>query len=646
MLTRACELEHVVSCVYLFAAYSLKTDASEGGLTPEQAALTRSWKQRLLKVSREEMLHLAQLTNVLTAIGGAPHFQRPNFPMRRSWSQLSAHVSLEPFSEAALERFMDIEMPEPGILSREEQAAADEVRRRVLERLQVIEPHEAHRAPLGTPFDVDYATQGEFYHKIISGFDRFPREELFTGPPEAQAKARHLDFGGQMFTVVDANSARDAVEMVIEQGEAPSAAHPDAHFWVFRAIHAEYLQAVQQAAARGERFEPVRPVVANPMTRFNADPAGGMLITDPLTHQIADLFNIGYDTMLLMLMRFFAHTEESEAELERLAEATLRLMTNVLAPLGEALTKMPVAPNGPLAERTAGPGFGYNRDIQLLPHKRSSWIFFAERLHNLAGTLTHLWTTQGENLPPEVEAAVAGLQALAIRFAPADRTWNAAAQLAEFRAIAKDRTVGIRPLPNGPLIVSGLETFENSRGEALPVSAEIALCRCGHSKHKPYCDGTHSTIGFTGANPEQRTPDEVDDYAGKEITIHFNRLQCASALECVNGLPAVFKERGKPWITPDNATAQEIMTVIRRCPSGALRYTVDGATGPERDEPPRIHIRHNGPLEISGSVALNTPTWCEGATRQYYTLCRCGASRNKPFCDASHWRIKFIDEGN
>ena len=136
MLTRACELEHTVSCVYLFAAYSLKTDASEGGLTPAQAAMTRRWKHQLIKVSREEMLHLAQLTNVLTAIGGAPHFQRPNFPLRRSWSQLSAHVSLDPFSEAALEHFMDIEMPEPGILSGDEQAAAEDIHRNVLARLQ------------------------------------------------------------------------------------------------------------------------------------------------------------------------------------------------------------------------------------------------------------------------------------------------------------------------------------------------------------------------------------------------------------------------------------------------------------------------------------------------------------------------------
>ena len=382
----------------------------------------------------------------------------------------------------------------------------------------------ARDLPFGTPFDVDYATQGEFYHKIMAAFDQFSKEELFIGPPETQAKARHLDFGGQMFAVVDAQSARDAIEMVIEQGEAPSAAHPDAHFWVFRTMHAEYREASRQAAERGERFEPVRPVVSNPMTRFNADPASGTLITEPLTHQIADVFNISYDTMLLMLMRFFAHNEETEEELERLAQATLRLMTNVLAPLGEALTKMPVAASGPLAGRTAGPAFGYNRDIQLLPHKRSSWIFFAERLRDLAARLTRLWTAQSETLPAEVEMAVAGLQSLAVQFAPADRTWGAAAQLAAFRTIENGHGIGIRPLPNGPLVVSGVERFENSRGEALAVSAEMALCRCGGSKHKPYCDGTHSSIGFL-----EREPRTANARQGRRLCRHRDHRPFQSA---------------------------------------------------------------------------------------------------------------------
>ena len=93
------------------------------------------------------------------------------------------------------------------------------------------------------------------------------------------------------------------------------------------------------------------------MTTFYDDTSSGTRIADPVTHRVADLFNVAYETMLLMLLRFFAHTEESEAELEHLSRATLRIMTTVIRPLGEALTKMPVGGPGH-AGVTAGPGFG------------------------------------------------------------------------------------------------------------------------------------------------------------------------------------------------------------------------------------------------------------------------------------------------
>ncbi len=146
--------------------------------------------------------------------------------------------------------------------------------------------------------------------------------------------------------------------------------------------------------------------------------------------------------------------------------------------------------------------------------------------------------------------------------------------------------------------------------------------------------------------PEQRTPDRVGDYRGAEITIHFNRLQCASALECVHGLPAVFKKGGKPWITPDNATAEQIMAAIGRCPSGALRYTVNDATG--RSATSRRASTSGTTVPMRSPAACRSPrrTGAKARRREHYTLCRCGASRNKPFCDGSHWRINFLDEGN
>lgn len=650
LLSHACELEHGVACVYLFAAHSLKSDASEGGMTPAQADMVRRWKRKLSAVAVEEMLHLAQLTNVLTAIGGAPHFRRTNFPVPRSALPINDHMTLEPFSMDTIERFMAIEMPEAGILSPEEQAEAEAVAKRARERRGRRGPTELHVAPPAAagcePFDIDFTTQGEFYHKIMGGIACIPEDELFIGPPEAQANARFVDFENKLVRVTDRKSALDAIQMVIEQGEAPTVAHPDAHFWVFRAIWREYREALEQAQASGREFNPVRPVIANPMTRFYDDTTGATLISDPLTHQVADLYNGAYDTMLLMLLRFFAHTEETEAELEKLARATLRLMTNVTRPLGEALTKMPAGHDPRLEGKTAGPGFGYNRDIHLLPHKRSAWVFFGERLHDAAAIATRLWATNARRLPSEVEEAAAGLQALALEFALPGKRWNADAETAEFRALEHAAHAGIKPSQHGPLLVTNVETLVNSKGKKLPTSPEMALCRCGGSKSKPFCDGTHARIGFNSHRDPSHTPDGVADYPGAEITVHFNKLQCSSAEECSEGLASVFRKGEKPWIQPDRADAQKIIEVIRRCPSGALRYTYKRETGPRHDEPPAIRIRRNGPYEVRGGIPLRTSFWTEGASRAIYALCRCGASKNKPFCDGSHWRINFTDEHN
>jgi hypothetical protein len=193
LLSRAAELEHGLACIYLFAAYSLKSDVSEGGMTDEQAEMVRDWRRFLRPVAVEEMGHLAQVANLLTAIGGAPHFRRANFPLPPSEHPFGIRLSLEPFSPETIERFVCYEMPETGILSAEQQVIFDPIRARVLESQAALqdslvdeeEEDESYR-----PFEVDFKTAGEFYHKIETGFTHIPEEELFIGPPEAQANVR------------------------------------------------------------------------------------------------------------------------------------------------------------------------------------------------------------------------------------------------------------------------------------------------------------------------------------------------------------------------------------------------------------------------------------------------------------------------
>jgi hypothetical protein len=481
LLSRASELEHGLACIYLFASFSLKNDASEGGLTAAQADMVRRWKRRLSAVAVEEMLHLAQVSNMLTAIGGAPHFKRANMPMPASAFPFGIRLSLEPFSQETIERFVCYEMPEAGILTPEQEAIYSAMRARIVAAEgggaddssaggAPVSLGSGVRAKVSEPFDIDFKTVGEFYHKIETGFVNIPQRALFIGPPEAQANARYVDLAGELVSVVDSASARRAIEMIVEQGEAPSAAHPDAHFVVFDTIRAEYARELESARARGEAFDPVRPVVSNPMTRFYDDTSGGTLVTNPTTHEVAELFNIAYDTMLLMLLRFFAHTDETEPELEHLSRATLRLMTTVLRPLGEALAKMPVADGG-VSGMTAGPGFGYNRDVHLLPHKPSAWVFFAERLRGLAPVSASLRRRAG--VPREVDEAAAALEDLATQFAPADRMVSASAEVEQFARIDVASARVIRPELNGPYLVTNVENLVNSRGERLAARARL-----------------------------------------------------------------------------------------------------------------------------------------------------------------------------
>ena len=119
LLTRASELEHDLACSYLYAGYSIKTRVDEGGITSTELETIRGWKRKIASVAVEEMLHLGQVSNILTAVGGAPHFVRSNFPLPASTFPFGIQITLEPMSQALIERFVCYEMPERGVLAPE-----------------------------------------------------------------------------------------------------------------------------------------------------------------------------------------------------------------------------------------------------------------------------------------------------------------------------------------------------------------------------------------------------------------------------------------------------------------------------------------------------------------------------------------------
>lgn len=194
-----------------------------------------------------------------------------------------------------------------------------------------------------------------------------------------------------------------------------------------------------------------------------------------------------------------------------------------------------------------------------------------------------------------------------------------------------------------PYLVADLEKFVDHQNRDLKVEPVMALCRCGNSKHKPHCDGSHVRSGFVGDKSPDRTKDRVVEYRGTEITIVDNRGVCSHDKACVRNLPSVFDDKKRRWIDPRGAGADEIIETIKKCPSGALSYKIDGIRYQDLDRDPLIRVKKDGPLEVEGHIELKDDMDSKPESGEHYTLCRCGVSKNKPFCDGSHHPIEFRD---
>lgn len=206
----------------------------------------------------------------------------------------------------------------------------------------------------------------------------------------------------------------------------------------------------------------------------------------------------------------------------------------------------------------------------------------------------------------------------------------------------------IKVQPDGPYLVSGAvpvrrkeiiaselgESLTWKTGEALEERATYALCRCGGSSSKPYCDGTHKTIGFDGT--ETAATDTYTERAstieGTGIDVHDDRPLCVHAGFCGNKTSNVWKMTPK---TDDTVVRSQVMAMVERCPSGALTYEVEGDTI-EPDLPVEVAIMPDGPLWVTGGIPVQRSDGEPMETRNRVTLCRCGHSANKPLCDGSH----------
>jgi uncharacterized Fe-S cluster protein YjdI len=149
--------------------------------------------------------------------------------------------------------------------------------------------------------------------------------------------------------------------------------------------------------------------------------------------------------------------------------------------------------------------------------------------------------------------------------------------------------------------------------------------------------------GFTDEKEEDRVPDKMDTYEGEKMTIHDNRGVCSHRGYCTDNAPNVFRMKTEPWIDPDTQEADETAKVIETCPSGALSYTRDGVLHKDLDREPAITVSKDGPYDVVGGPEFIDSGGNKPESSEHYTLCRCGKSKNNPFCSGQHWYVEFKD---
>ncbi len=218
----------------------------------------------------------------------------------------------------------------------------------------------------------------------------------------------------------------------------------------------------------------------------------------------------------------------------------------------------------------------------------------------------------------------------------------------------------IKVLKDGPYIVTGNVTlsekiivpkgkgYEFKNGRNLPQADEYALCRCGKSKNAPFCDGSHEKTAFIGTETasDVKYEERAEVLEGPEIDL-LDDNRCAFARFC-------HRNKGDVWELTENSDEEECkreaIKAASDCPAG--RLVARDKTGKiiEPEYEPSIDIIQDPQKGVSGGIFVKGNIPIESSDGHIYeirnrvVLCRCGKSMNKPFCDASHVTIKFLDE--
>jgi len=432
------------------------------------------------------------------------------------------------------------------------------------------------------PTAQDYDTVGELYRAIHDGLDRLGAQlgeaALFTGDPAHQIGPDAIGLPG-LTRVKCLKTASAAIDGIVIQGEGAPGHVEASHYARFLAIRDELdrLQAVRSG------FVPARSAAHNPVMRHPPTPEDKVWVELQPAASLLDVVNATYAHMLRLLAQAYAETRGVAAQ-RAMLEAAIDLMF-AISPAASALTRLPASEQHP--GTTAGMSFATMRACTALPAGARADRVLVERLAEIGAT--------AHQLAGDVPVLARAADAL-------DRiTARMAAALASVESAA--------PAP------AAAATAESARATS-PAPA--------------------------GGPPPSTITDGVESVEGTALTLRFDSRRCIHARHCVLGQPAVFKANVQgPWLDPDAASVEALVTVAHMCPSGAITYLrKDG--GAAEPVPPvnLIQLRENGPLGVRGEL------YVDGAPVGYRaTLCRCGASRRKPFCDGSHATVGFTATG-
>ena len=551
------------------------------GLSATEAAAVKRWRGVLVDVAIQEMGHLAAVWNITSALGASPRIGRANFPLDPGYLPAGITVKLAPLNAETLQHFVFLERPHG---SSEPEGAGF-----ACERVYVRGTDRPHLTPMGR----DYDTVGVFYERLGEGLrtfvTRYGEATAFGGDPALQLSPEEVNLPGCRH-VICLKTALAAFTAIVEQGEGAPRDSVNSHYQKFIGIRSELEQLTQKNPA----FAPAFPAATNPVLRRPPRPEGRVWIEDADAFATVDLANASYALMLRLIG--YAYALRGPGQEKSLAvDLAIGLMQAVM-PLAERAARLPAGPSNPHCN--AGMSFIVPRDPSPLPPGPAARRLVLERFAQLA--------TAGAALRTSGDA----------------RAVAAADQLSRLAARAA-------------------REFDLSAAVPAPAAAPVGAAAAPAAASAPAGTAAPSTATADSA-AAGIGPDGIERVRGEKVALTFEATRCIHSRFCVTWTPQVFLANVKgPWIHPDAMPVERVVEVAHACPSGAIGYRrLDG--GADETAPPvnLATVREAGPYAFRARLQI------DGVPAGFRaTLCRCGASKNKPFCDGSHHAIGFTASG-